>query len=346
MRRISIILLITMILVSFNSCAASRLQFLDEETKISYAAQYSDVQVLISEDGNCYIRGGWISKEKPFGLANARTYEKFIDQTFPFSEKINEFVLLYDGGNAKKIILSYNGGVIITDNQELLLFYGTEKYLTPTIFTDGVIDAKLVDDKIYIVKSTGDFGYYSVDNNNDFTPIVSNVQGFDQSENIFLIHTNENELIISNDTFTEEQLNNVFNGVIAYSINCSDCLKDKHEINIGYVTENGDCFYKQGYNTELETFQNAELYAKVATSIQQVSVYAEGVILLDKNNNALIYGNDLINRETFFDKKLISEKVSHISGDHRTIFIIREDGSYVYFGGHINGRFEHIGDAT
>ncbi len=345
MRRIWIILLITILLVSFNSCAASKLQFLDEETKVSYAAQYGDIHALISDNGNCYIRGSYISRENPYGLANAQAYEKFIDQTFPFSKDLDKFVLLYDGQDAKKIILSYNGGVIITTKQELLLFYGTETYLTPTIFTDGIIDAKLVDDKIYAVKTTGDFGYYSVDNRDDFSVIVSNVKGFKQAENIFLIHTNENELIVSDDTFTEEQLNSRFNNVVSYSINCSDCLKVGHDIIISYVTENGNCFYKRGCNTELETFQSTPSYQKIASSILNVSVYGEGVILLDKNNNALVYGNELVG-ETFFNQQLISENVSYVSGDRKTIFIIRKDGSYVYCGGYINGQFDDIEDMT
>lgn len=332
------LVVVVVALFFFSSCASRNLEFLDENLSITAITQENDAHLLIAEDGNCYIRNEWISEEKPYGLKNAKDYRKFISKTFPFSKDLNEFVMLYDGGNAKEARLSYNGGVIITNESDLLLFCNDNtNYSVPTKFASEIIDGKLVDDRVFLIQSDGFFGYRSIENKDTFIPILSDVADFKQTENIFIIRTNKNEIIISDDSFSADQLDKRIEDVVSYSLDCVDCTVD-HDIIMTYVKSDGSCFYRRGGRDELSEFQCSELYQKISDTALEASVYRNGVVFIDHSYNACVYGKEFTG-ETLFEGKIIANNVKSVSGDRGSIFVLLNDGTYIYYGSLINGEY-------
>lgn len=338
---IAVIVLLSIILISLQFFVSLPLNFMNDDLTVTKASQYGDCHVLIGEDGNCYIRNGWIDKKNPWGLKNPRAYAMFIDFTFPFSKKLDRFVRMYDGGNAETVVLSYNGGIILTKNREALLFYGTDDYQTPSLFARNILDAKLVDDRVYLVTSQGEFGYCSIEDNQQFYKILENVQSFEETEKLFMVHTEKNELLISDDTFTEDQFSQRISDVAAYSFMCVNCLRD-HDIVCCFVTTDGNCWYQRVGKSLLNQFRESSSYDKIAESIVQVSACSQGVLMLDSNQNARMYGRTSDGDSLTWEGDILASNACFVSGGSSSCFIILTDGTYVYYGGYISGVYNDI----
>ena len=286
-------------------------------------------QAIVTENGNCYIRYRDLDEDYPLGFEKSkyyRTYAKYSDIS-----NNNRFFELYSGGDAKKVFLSGNSVIIITDENKLLLFYSTEKYLDPEVFAEGVVEAKFVEkeNRIYVVEEGGSFGYYFVEDNKTFVSIMENVISFERVGNIFAIHTKDNELIITDNSFTAEQLSHRLEDIIDYSLSQGT---GANGMVVSYVTSDARCFYRQGFISMLQDFRDVEAYDQVAESVIQVAAFKKGMLYLDDDYNARIYGEDILSSDQFYQGALVAENVENIFANVSEMFILYKDGSYIFIG--------------
>ncbi len=333
-----VILVIALAIVWIYFCGAFHMTFMDNSLKIEKAAVYGQSALLVGENGDCYIRNAWISEEEPYGLKNAKHYARFIDQSFPFSSRLNSFVLMYDGEDARDVVLSSKGGVILTQSNDALLFYGTEEYRTPTLFAHDVLYAKLIGEYVYIVHVDGKFGYYSVYDNQTFNEVLCGVKDFRQAEGYFMIRTLDNELIVTDNIFSERTLENKIGDIFSYDIKCVNCTKE-HDIIACYVKKDGSCWYLRDHINALEKFSDEKCYQKVFDHGTQISAYFEGVLILDEELNARVYGKKQSNDVDFIKSEIISRDIKEICGGTMSIVLTKNDGTYLYYGSLINGEY-------
>ena len=208
MKKILCIALLLLLMATLCQCVfpTDDLIFMEEDEAVKFADVYGDIDAVVAENGNCYIRGKNMKSSYMYGVENTKQYLNLYN-TLDFS-KANQFTQIYSGGDAKSIRLSNNGGVIITEESKVVLFTDIEGFKTPALFCDNAQSALLVKDRVYILSPEGIFGYRQVKTPDTFVPVAQGIRQFEigSQNNSFWLLSDTNTLSVYTDEACEEAL--------------------------------------------------------------------------------------------------------------------------------------------
>ena len=245
--------------------------------------------------------------------------------------KANDFVQIYDKADAIFVNLSDNGGTIITLDHDLYIFTRNENYKTPKFFCNGIVYAKLVEDRVYVLTAGQVFGYYNITNPELFFEIKTDVVASkvtDMDQSIWLLMQNKQLLVGTKDVQNDWLCCAV--DVDTFDVLTVESLPhNTHaQYSVGYVS-NGQVFYYNGHGIpQLDLEDNWKLIAEDATD---VTAYSEGVIYLNAKKQAFIYGRDYLS-DDFFNGEILGRSVLDVSAGLFNITIALENKTPIYVG--------------
>ncbi len=258
LKRLLVLCLLSLLTVTLCSCIypTNELVFMEEGKAVKAADVYDDIDAIVAENGNCYIRGKNMRSSYMYGVENTEQYLNLY-RTLDV-EKSNKFTQIYSGGDAEAIRLSDNGGVIVTKESEVFLFADIEGYKTPTLFCEEAQSAQLVKDRVYILTPDGRIGYREVKTPDVFVTVAEHIRKFEvggDSDSFWLL-TDSNVLSVYTDEACTEALWQI-EDVSDFDIwgGGADADGTQYKAVFAY-TAKGACYYYAGYDVE-----NAEKFA-------------------------------------------------------------------------------------
>lgn len=330
-KRGMIILLIVLIslLMAFMlvRCALSTddLVFMDEGTPIKSADVYGNIDAVVTEKGNCYIRGKSVSTDYLYGVKNTHQY-KNIYRALDFDKSL-KFVEIYAGGDAEDIFLSKNGGVIITNKSDVYLFADIKGYEIPKKFCNNARYAQLDKERVYILTTDGQFGYCDIKKPNNFILLQQEVKQFEVRRGgqcVWLL-SDSGELTVYSDLECKTKVLQI-DAVSQFDVWNGDPEPDV-ENNWHYFTyvSEGSCYYYSGRG-----LSNSESLAHVILSEGAVraAVYSGGVMVLNDKNEVQIFGSGLQHND-ICNGEVIAKNAIDICGDVFKIVIVTTDGTLI-----------------
>lgn len=307
----------------------NRLIILSDETAIASSSSYWNMTAVIAQDGNCYIRGDMVSSTSPYGIDDVKQYNKRY-QSLNIN-KANDFVQIYDKADAISVNLSDNGGTIITSDHDLYIFTGNENYKTPQFFCKGIVYAKLVEDRVYVLSSGRVFGYYNIADPELFFAIKTDVVAAkvtDMDQSIWLLMQNK-QLLVGTKAVQNDWL------CCAVDVDAFDVLtveslpRNTHaQYSVGYVS-NGQVFYYNGHGIPQSDLDGH--WKLIAEDATDVTAYSEGIIWLNAEKQVFIYGRDYLS-DDFFNGEILGRGVVDVSAGLFNITIAMENKPPVYVG--------------
>lgn len=323
-------------LIYYNLFDTFGLVFLPDDENITYASHHWDATAVVSDSGNCYI-GGHVDERRNYGVENTR---KFKNQYSLFR---NDYVRIYDKGNAKTINIKSNGGTIITEDNEVYIFVnGDESYRTPAYLCKGYTSAVIgYDSKIYMLSENGDLVYAEIETPENVKLIGKNIKEFnveykDDVKSIFAL-TNDNKLYIIN---TDEQIENSEK----YLENITDfdvLVPHSNMFVLSLLDNNKDAYVLMGdLNITYENiYKFNPPFKKVGENISSVTSYEKGIAMMDDDSNVSLYGSDL--DEIFDNWEFTGEveftDVKAVFGGYRFLMIIKNNGKNYRYGREFDG---------
>ena len=298
------------------------LVFLPEDAIVTSVATHMEMTAVVTAEGNCFLRGPLVSDEIPFGVTDIPAY---CSQYSTLNlDKANRLVQIYSGGDAETISLSDTGGTIISRTQELYLFSDAAPYRTPQFFCTGVIAAKLYRDRVFVLTTDNTLGYYEITKPSEFVALKTAVTEFiitDLDGRLWYL-TDGGELWTSEPAKTIDTGICLFANVLRFDVLCTNHYPDilDPEYVLCYMVEDGSVYSYSGNG--LPTQETVKQIVTVS-SIADVYTYAGGIILLDDEDNATVYGNELVGNKKY-DGVMLAPKVRNISTSSLCINIVTE----------------------
>lgn len=329
-KRLWVIWLLLGLTVTLCSCRypTDDLVFLNEGEAVKAADIYHDIDAIVAKDGNCYIRGMNPASSFLYGVENTEQYLNLY-KTLDVS-KSGKFTQIYSGGDAENVRLSDNGGVIVTNASEVLLFADIEGYRTPTHFCADARHALLVEDRVYVLTTEGTFGYREVKTPDTFVPVTAHIRQFEIGGNgySFWLLSDTDTLSVYTDEACEEALWQI-EEVSNFDIwgGGADTDGTQHKSVFAY-TAKGACYYYAGYDVE-----NADKFANrlVDRGAVSAAVYEGGVMVLNEEKEVRIFGQGIGTNDTF-NGEVIARDAAKLCGDWVDLAIVTEKGALIVAG--------------
>lgn len=305
------------------------LVFLEDSQSIIFSDSWTKVTAVVSEAGNVFVRGEWVDEPSPFGVEDIRQYRNQYN-LLDFS-KADRFVEIYNGNDAISVELSDLGGVIITKQNQAVLFVHTGKYRLPSFFCEDVLKAKLYGTRVYILSTDGCFGYRDISSPSSWTLICENVKDFsipDGDHTVWLLST-ENELVVYKEDDGYDSALVCLKDVACFDVLCAETpdVYPSAKYSLGIVLTNGTPLYYNGKGIPTEESKFEEYPVKA----HDVLAYSNGIIILDQNGIATIYGKeDLI--DVFYQGELLAENVIDFSSSIFSVNLITKDQGMLCIG--------------
>ena len=324
---ISVLLPIALIIfVCFSINTSSR--FLNSDSDIIFSDSDSNTIGIVTKNGNCYVKGN-ITAERNYGVENP-----------PASLfRSDDFLKIYDKGNAKTINITSKGGTIITDSGEVYVFINDNKnYMLPVCFTTGYSQACVWDPShIYLLSIDGDFGYVSIDSPDSFHLIKKNVRKFiiegqtlEQGEVAFVL-TNDNQLFVC--PRDEEGSVGSVNGILDFDVLCPHTKL----LIISLLDTEHRAYYCIGdYDLSFETLSDRSIYTECGSNIESVVSYSKGIAMLNSQNEVSIYGSDYKHNSSeadhVFKGEVVIEGALGVYGGDYNLIVSKETGGFEIYG--------------
>lgn len=330
-RIILTLLLIFLTLICFGACS---LNVISANEKIVNSSADSSNVCAVTDSGNVYFLGTDVYNERRNGIDNPSAFN--LNNTF-YGE---QFVCIYDKGNAKKVNYSTYGGTILTRDNEIYLFLNEEgeNYQTVEFLCSGYVDAQLYKEHmIYVLSDNGEFGYITVDYPDIFHPIASNIENFkirsSKLDTIALVLSSDNNLYIFDLLDGFDSKSKHFENVIDFDFIDSSYTQSVFSL----VNSNYEAYVCVGdFKCSYDGISNEGLKA-VGTGIDSVISYGQGVAMLDTDDNLLIYGSDL----SSFDYKdfdyvykgeTVLRDIQTICGSTKCLCVVTTEGEFTRYG--------------
>ena len=293
--------------------------------------------MVVSNSGDCYIGGKNLNQNENYGVENARKY----NNTFNTNIFDAEYVRIYDKGNASSANVTRYGGAIITENNDVYIFVNNnEVYKTPTYLCSGYVSAIVGNDsKIYLLSENGVLEYIDIDAPEKTYFIGNNIKKFDceSKDGVFSIFalTNDNDLYIIN---SDEQIKN--NPKYLSDISDFDVLVPHENFCVfSFLNTKGEAYMlMKDCDIFYDIFTEDTRYAKTGENVQSVTVYSEGLAMLDNKNNLSIYGYDFKNStdELDFTGEIVFSDVEAVFGGHRVLGVLKNNGDFYQYGNQVD----------
>lgn len=312
----------------FNLFDTSGLVYLDKNEQIKYFDSEWKTLSVVSETGNCYITGERLTNEKNYGIENIRKYN---------NHPLNQYVQIYDKGDAVSMNINQYGGTIITKTNDVYVFLnGNDSYRTPTYLCSGYTEAVLGDEsKIYLLSKNGNFGYVTVDKPDDFSLIGQNVTAFKveykkSPDSIFVLTKNHNLYILKpNETIQSSQnhIDNIldFDVLVPHGNLCVfSIVDDKRD---AYV-------FMRDCELTYDNFSNISLFQKAGKNISSVTSYDSGIAMMYENGDVALYGSDFDESpdNIEFTGEIVFSDVKAAFGGYKNLVLIKSNGEFNYYG--------------
>lgn len=324
-----------------NQHSFSDLHFLNSEEKIQTVCSIShrNITALTTDGGNCYIRGTNFDNHNNYGVENVEQFNSRFDSPFD-NVSGDDYVMIYDKGNASKISVSEYGGIIITNDNCMYVFVnGNSYYRLPLLFDENCTDGYLYDsDTIYLLKENGDFGYVDINSPKHFNIIGKDIIKFrfqqithfhgDITDNIFLLNKDGQLFITDNKQCVTNDVKFIPN-VADFEV-CNNS-------NAAYLTKDGALWYCDYYNSDIDIdylMDNSKIQELHQNDIKSFSLYSGGIVFLYDNGNVYIHGYDFdydIERDSIHDQ-LFAAHCRNISSGLNNISLIDYDGRLSFYG--------------
>ena len=337
---ISVIALVVVILgfiCYLNLFDTLGLVYLQKNENIKYANSAWNTIAVVSDTGNCYIGGDYLTNEINYGVENIRKYK---------NRPLDKYVRIYDKGDAKSIKINYNGGTIVTKNNEVYIFINNnEDYKTPTYLCKGYTNAVIgYDSKVYMLSGNGDLVYVNSNTPQEVNLIGNNIKEFNvveknNVESLFAL-TNDGKLYILNTNEQIKDSNKYFENISDF-----DVLVPHQNMCVLSILENNNNAYvfmeDSGINYESFTEMSTS-FKKVGENISSVTSYGKGIAMMDNNSNVSLYGSDLDepmdNWE--FHGEVVFNDVESVFGGHKSLMIIKNNGEYYHYGAQLDSSIQ------
>ena len=307
----------------------------DEETISDYCSSWKTYAV-VSNSGNCYLNGE-ASYNEPYGVNNIRKYHSATPQ---------HYVCIYEKGDAKHINLSFSGGIIVTDKNELYAFVNQNSELkVPSLVGQNCVDACVCrNNRLFLLKENGDFGYINLDDRNSFHLVKSSIikiqlisrLGY---ETLFVLSNDHHMFAIDSNSLSETLLSN-WDNTLDFDISApyeESCV-------IGRITDEGDCFVNIGaLDLNAEKIQETK-GTKVGEGMITVAAYGKGIAMQNRDGDVFLYGDDL-NSETYqkqFNGEMHFQNVQVVYGGDLDLTVLYKNGTFEQYGRLPNGVYQEI----
>ena len=334
-----------MVLVVFGMkyLNTEHLVYMDEETPVCFADSYWYMNAVVSESGNVYIRGILQADDYSYGIPNVKEFNAQF-QSLNF-EKTERFVQIYDVGDARTVTLSSNGGVIITDTNDVYVFSESEKYRLPTFLCTDAVSAMLESNKVLLLNDKGEFGYIELSAPDNRITVLVGIESFgitDQDHSIWVLN-NKHELwvYLGGDLTSSPVL--CHSDVLAFDVVSTKSFGEPNpHYQIAIIGSNGTAYYYDAWG--LPSVHSTDVFIPLPVdSPADVAVYCHGVITLDKNGIARVFGDDLLS-DRKFKGDVIAENVRQISAGSLGINFVTYDGQHIYAGSLPSSKLVELGD--
>ena len=336
-RFITLLLCIIIIAISLllGSCSLlyRDISFMNDEISINNVSISGCSVLATGDDGNVYYYGSDVNENFsngfPADLSNEIKMSNFLQG--------RKFIRMYDRGDAKKAYIASYGGAVLTQQNDVYLFLNnnTDQYCTPTLFCSGYTDIELFHDTVYLLSENGEFGYIEINGARDFNSLVKGVQKFRIAVNkekhvIIFALTDHNDLYIYDTTEPFDESTEHFENIKDFDF----CEGNTYFQVLGLLNTKQRAIYYVLDWDEL-SYEAIQLHTGEITGekINEIAAYGTGVAMLDDDDNLYLYGGDLdrhYSREFTGDK--VMENVRTVDGSNDSLFVVKKDGSYHYFG--------------
>lgn len=328
---ISTCLLITVALFGTKCAFEEHLVFMEDATPVCFADSYWQMNAIISESGNVYVRGALLSDDTTYGIPNVNEYKAQF-QSLNF-EKTDRFVQIYSTGDARTVMLSNNGGVIITDNNEVFVFCELENYRLPTFLCEDATHATLDGTKVYLLNDKGSFGYIDLSLPDDRIQVLEGIKSFcitDQDHSVWILNDkHELWVFMGGDLSAPPVMCNTevmdFDAASTTSYSSSEA-----HYRIGIVKLDGTVSVYDDWG--LPSSNSTGTFTLLSVDhAPDITVYSHGVVVLDQEGNARAFGYDLLS-DRIYNGEVIIQNVCAVSAGALSINFVTKDGHHVYAG--------------
>lgn len=326
---ITALIVIGLLSLYISKFATFNLELLDEKTqKISYASFcFDDETAIVTEDGNCYVRGSIARVPAILGVEKQKQYENRYNK---FQE--NRFVKMYDKGDAEKIELSPDGGTIKTKNGDLLLFTPViEGYGYPKLFLQDVNEGKLYGDKVYATLSNGSFGRVSLTDNSKFTKICDDAKKFIcLGKGLVVVLKNDGDLYLHNDENPELKL--VRDNVEDFEICGVEIDTGKApRYTCAILSKDHTASFHSEMCFSLEDFFEKE-FEDVGKAID-IAAFNRGILIVNESGQAMVFGNEIYPFDPpVIDGLVVCENADKVFAGELGAAVIDKDGKATFYG--------------
>ena len=306
------------IVLSLSGCSFlyGSLEFYENTSLVTDSSTTQKTTAIVTEEGDCYIRG-YVSDESPYGVSDISAYQmRYNNILDPYAA--DRFVRIYNQHNAKNIILSDDGGCIITKQNTLWVFSNNfTEYAFPAYFCSNIIYAILETDRVYVLNTDHCFGYYEIASPEQFVQLQAGIKKFISSnaDSSLWLLTETGVLEMYEDINDLEGKSHSIDDISSFDMICFDCSPrlPHNGYSLAYMNNSGEIFCYRGYGFPIEEKKNE--VKEIHATGESVVAYSEGIIVLNKGS-ALIWGKDIYGyRENTFDGVVMADDVIDISAD-------------------------------
>lgn len=328
---ISMCLLIVVAVFVTKDAFKEHLVFMEDGTPVCFADSYWQMNAVVSEAGNVYVRGALWSDDTTYGIPNVKEYKaQFRSLNF---EKTDRFVQIYNAGDANTVILSNNGGIIITDINEAFVFCELENYRLPTFLCADAAHAKLDGSKVYLLNDEGSFGYIDLSFPEDRIQILEGIQSFcitDQDHSIWILN-DKNELWVFVDGDLSDPPVLCSTEVMDFDASSTTSYsRSEARYQIGIAKLDGTVSYYDDWGLPSADSMGAFTPLPI-DCVLNITVYSHGVIVLDQEGNARAFGHDLLS-DRIYNGEVIIKNACEVSAGSLSINFVTNDGHHIYAG--------------
>lgn len=340
---ISTCLLIIVVVLGTKYLFEEHLVFMEKGTPVRFADSYWHMNAVVSESGNVYVRGALLPDDATYGIPNVKEYQAQF-QSLNF-EKTDRFVQIYNAGDARAVMLSNNGGAIITDNNEVFVFCELDNYRLPTFLCTDATHAELDGTKVYLLNDKGNFGYIELSSPDSRNTVLEGIKSFcitDQDHSIWVLNE-EHELwvYLCGDLTSDPIL--CYSDVLGFdAVSTISFSKPNPRYQIGIVALNGTAYYYDAW--ELPSADSTGSFTPLPIDcVRDITVYSHGVVVLDQEDNARAFGDGLLS-DRIYNGEVIIENVCAVSAGALSINFVTNDGHHVFAGSLPSSKFVGLED--
>jgi len=308
------------------------------DSAIVSVAQISDSETaVVSQSGNCYIRAhvNDIGSHR-LGIKNDRAYKRIFNNPFSI-KRMNGFIEIYKNGDAKSVDLTYSGGAIVTQSNEIYVFSSySEQYYTPVKISASGKAANALDESVFYIDNDNAFcRYYLEDGKTE--RIAESISDFYLCErtNEIVLLSNSGELsVIQMSQSVLKESEKLLSDVKAFSVFAACKESNFIEAVVGVLRTDGRAdiigegmLYHSVYDTLIHAQPQTVVTPEEKYDIVDIALYERGYVTLDSSGSAYVTGRDFPFEKAVYSNEKLSDNVTAIASNADAVCLGKNDGT-------------------